>query len=286
VDEALAAQERRVNLIEDKVQELIEAGTIAIDTTSALVGQVNGLSVVDLGDHAFARPSRITARVGLGAEGVVNVEREVELSGPTHSKGVLILSGYLLGQYGHDHPLALSARLTFEQVYSAVDGDSASSAELYALLSSLAELPIKQGIAVTGSVNQAGEIQAIGGATTKIEGYFAVCKAQGLTGEQGVIIPEANLPHLMLKQEVVEAVAAGQFHVWAVRSVDQGIEILTGVPAGIRRPNGLYPDRSVHGRVQRRLNTMAARLMRYASTRPFAPRRAPVGIGHGDGRNA
>lgn len=282
VDEALAAQERRVNLIEDEVQRMIQAGTIAIDTTSSAVGQVNGLSVMDLGDHAFARPSRITARVGVGAEGVVNVEREVELSGPTHSKGVLILSGYLLGKYGHDHPLALSARLTFEQVYSAVDGDSASSAELYALLSSLSELPIKQGIAVTGAVNQVGEVQAIGGVTTKIEGHFAVCKAQGLTGEQGVIIPEANLPHLMLKQEVVDAVAHKQFNIWAVHSIDQGIEILTGVPAGLRRPDGYYPDRSIHSRVQRRLGNMAARLTRYAQGQVLIPQRVSLRPGHGN----
>lgn len=285
VEETLAAQERRVNLIEDEVQRLIQTGTIAIDTTSAAVGQVNGLSVMDLGDHAFARPSRITARVGLGTDGVVNIEREVELSGPTHSKGVLILSGYLLGKYGHDHPLALSARVTFEQVYSAVDGDSASSAELYALLSCLSELPIKQGIAVTGAVNQLGEVEAIGGVTTKIEGHFAVCKAQGLTGEQGVIIPDANLPHLMLKQEVVDAVANKQFNIWAVHSVDQGIEILTGVPAGQCRPDGYYPDRSVHSRVQRRLSGMAARLTRYANGQLLAPRRRSLPLVHGNGRS-
>jgi predicted ATP-dependent protease len=176
--------------------------------------------------------------------------------------------------------------LTFEQVYSPVDGDSASSAELYVLLSSLAQLSIKQGIAVTGSVNQAGEIQAIGGVTTKVEGYFAVCKAQGLTGTQGVIIPKANLPHLMLKQEVVNAVAGGHFHVWAVGFVDQGIEILTGVPAGERRPNGFYPERSVHGRVQRRLDVMAARLAHYVRGQPLPPQHLPLSLGGRDGRNA
>src|SRR5581483_7244270 len=200
----------------------------------------NGLSVSDLGDYAFARPSRITATVGLGAEGVVDVQREAELSGPTHSKGVLILSGYLLGQYAQQHPLAISARLAFEQVYDEIDGDSASSAELYALLSSLADVPIRQEIAVTGSVNQRGEIQAVGGVTTKIEGFFAVCKARGLTGSQGVVIPRTNVQHLMLKPEIVEAVAAGTFHVWAVGTVDQGIEILTGLPAGDLMTDGGY----------------------------------------------
>ncbi len=282
VGEAVGAQERRVGLIEDEVQRLIEEGTIAIDVTSRAIGQVNGLSVIDLGDTAFARPSRITARVGMGADGVVNIEREVQLSGPSHSKGVLILSGYLLGTYARERPLALSARLAFEQVYSEVDGDSASSAELYALLSSLSDLPIRQGIAVTGSVNQLGEIQAVGGVTTKIEGHFAVCKARGFTGEQGVIIPEANLVHLMLNQEVLDAVAAGRFHVWALRTVDQGIELLTGVPAGDRQPNGLYADGTVHARVQQRLARMAERLARYGQRRPLLARRTPVA---GDGRH-
>jgi predicted ATP-dependent protease len=198
VEMAQTARERRLGLFEEELQREIEEGTIAIDTHGDVVAQVNALSVLDLGDYAFARPSRITARVGPGEEGVVDIEREVNLSGPTHSKGVMILSGYLLEQYARSIPLALSARLTFEQTYGGVDGDSASSAELYALLSGLAEAPIRQGIAVTGSVNQRGEIQAIGGVTTKIEGFFAVCKAQGFDGRQGVVIPAANARHLML----------------------------------------------------------------------------------------
>jgi hypothetical protein len=221
------------------------------------VGQVNGLSVLDLGDYAFGRPSRITARVGLGEEGLVDIEREVKLSGPTHSKGVLILTGYLLEQYARDTPLAVSARLTFEQVYGEVDGDSASSAELYALLSALAEAPIRQGIAVTGSVNQRGEIQAVGGVVTKVEGFFAVCKSQGLDGQQGVIIPATNVQHLMLEQEVIDAVAAGTFHVWAVRTVDKGVELLTGLPAGERLTDGSFRDATLHARVRQALASNA-----------------------------
>src|SRR5581483_7850295 len=231
----------------------------------------NGLSVSDLGDYAFARPSRITATVGLGAEGVVDVQREAELSGPTHSKGVLILSGYLLGQYAQQHPLAISARLAFEQVYDEGDGDSASSAELYTLLSSLADVPLRQSVAVTGSVNQHGEVQAVGAITRKIEGYFAVCKARGLTGEEGVLIPRANVRHLMLKPEVVDAVAQGRFHIWAVQTIDEGLAVLTGLPAGERQPDGSYPADTVHGRVQRRFAALAARLAEYGG-----PPRAPA----------
>jgi predicted ATP-dependent protease len=228
-----------------------------------VIGQVNGLSIIDLGDYAFAHPSRITARTGMGAAGIVNVEREVKLSRPAHSKGVLVLSGYLLGKYAEDQPLAVSAHLAFEQVYSEVDGDSASSAELYALLSSLAGVPVKQAIAVTGSVNQNGEIQAVGGVTRKIEGFFAVCAAQGLTGEQGVIIPAANVPHLMLEQDVLDAVASGMFHVWAVRTIDEGIELLTDVPAGHRMADGSYPEGSIHARVLQRLSILASRLREF-----------------------
>jgi predicted ATP-dependent protease len=238
------------------VQREIDEQTLAIDTHAEVVGQVNGLSVLEQGDYAFARPSRITAMIGLGDEGVVDIEREVKMSGPSHSKGVMILTGYLLNQYAHETPLALSARLTFEQVYGGVDGDSASSTELYALLSALAELPILQGVAVTGSVNQRGEVQAIGGVNLKIEGFFAVCKAQGLDGHQGVIIPASNARHLMLKPEVVEAVSAGLFHVWAVRTVDEGISLLTGIPAD-----------TVHRLVQERLRDLAARLMQFRGRR-------------------
>ena len=252
VRSALAAQELRVNLAEEDLQQEIDDGTLAIDTHSAVAGQVNGLSVMELGDYAFARPSRITARVGPGEEGLVDIEREVQLSGPSHSKGILILQGYLLEQYAREMPLALSARLTFEQVYGPVDGDSASSAELYVLLSDLAGAPIHQGIAVTGSVNQRGEVQAIGAVTTKIEGFFAVCKAQGLDGTQGVVIPSTNVRHLMLNSEVVDAVSAGRFHVWAVRSIDEGIEILTGLPS-----------ERVHALVRQRLRKLADTLMQF-----------------------
>jgi predicted ATP-dependent protease len=236
VDEAVAAQQRRVNLPEDELERIIEQGTIEIDTTSRVVGQVNGLAVMDLGDYRFARPSRISARVGAGAEGVVDIEREVALSGPSHSKGVLTLIGYLLGQYAGTQPLSMSARLMFEQLHSPVDGDSASCAELCALLSALADLPIKQAIAMTGAVSQNGRVQAIGGATHKVEGHFAVCKALGLTGEQGVIIPRANVRHLMLKPEVVEAVSNRQFNVWAVTRVDDRVAVqLASFAEALRR---------------------------------------------------
>jgi predicted ATP-dependent protease len=256
VEIALANQEHRLNLLEEEVQREIEEQTLAIDTHAEVVGQVNGLSVLEQGDYAFARPSRITAMIGMGDEGVVDIEREVKMSGPSHSKGVMILTGYLLNQYAHETPLALSARLTFEQVYGGVDGDSASSTELYALLSALAELPIQQGIAVTGSVNQCGEVQAIGGVNLKIEGFFAVCKAQGLNGKQGVLIPASNARHLMLKAEVVEAVSTGLFHVWAVHNVDEGIALLTGVPA-----------ETVHGMVQERFRDLASRLIQFRARR-------------------
>ncbi|HYW87059.1 MAG TPA: Lon-insertion domain-containing protein [Chloroflexota bacterium] len=263
VDAALVAHDRRLSLFEDQLQKEIEEGTLAIDTHAQVVGQVNGLSVMDSGDYAFARPSRITARVGPGEEGVVDIEREIQQSGPSHTKGILILSGYLLEQYAQDTPLALSARVTFEQVYGPVDGDSASSAELCALMSDLAGLPVRQGIAVTGSVNQHGQVQAIGAVTTKIEGFFAVCKAQGLDGTQGVIIPATNVRHLMVKPEVLQAVAHGMFNVWAVRTIDEGIEILTGAPAGQRSADGSFPEHTVHARVQERLHTLAASLIRF-----------------------
>jgi predicted ATP-dependent protease len=263
VERALDAQEHRLNLLEDRLQREIAEGTIGIDTHGQIIGQVNGLSVFELGDYAFARPCRITARVGLGEEGVVDIQREAKLSGPTHSKGVLTLNGYLLSKYAQRTPLALSARLTFEQTYGEVEGDSASSSELYALLSALADAPIRQGVAVTGSVDQSGEIQAVGSVTTKVEGFFAVCKAQGLDGKQGVIIPAANVRHLMLKPEVAEAVAAGQFHVWAVHTVDEGIELLTGIPAGQRQSDGSYSAGGLHALVQQRLAALATRLIEF-----------------------
>lgn len=273
VDQAIAHKEYRSNLIEERIQEFIEDGTIMIDTEGTKPAQVNGLSVVDLGDYSFGRPSRITARTSLGGEGVVNIEREIKLSGPIHSKGVLILSGYLSGKYAQSYPLALSATLTFEQVYDEVEGDSASSTELYVLLSALSGLPLQQGIAVTGSVNQIGQVQAVGGVTRKVEGFYEVCKSQGLTGEQGVILPEANVKNLMLKDEVVQAVRTGKFHLWAVRTIDEGIEILTGASAGEQQADGRYPKGTVHQLVDAKLREYAQRLKEFGA--PGERREAP-----------
>ena len=265
VDRAIAKREYRSDRIEERIRELIENRTIVIATEGERVGQVNGLSVVDLGDHAFGRPSRVTARAALGRRGVTSIEREIELSGPIHSKGVLVLAGYLAGTYAQDWPLAVSATITFEQSYDEVEGDSASSTELYALLSALSGLPLDQGVAVTGSVDQNGDVQAVGGVTRKVEGFFATCKAAGLNGRQGVLIPAANVPNLMLADEVVDGVREGRFHVWAVHTVDEGIELLTGVPAGELQPDGAYPDGSVHALVQERLMHYAERMRRLAA---------------------
>jgi lon-related putative ATP-dependent protease len=262
VQRALEEKVYRSRRLEEKIQDAIGRGQLFVDTDGGTVGQINGISVWQVGDYAFGRPTRITARAFIGARGVVNIEREINLSGPIHSKGVLILSGYLGGKYALQHPLSLSATLTFEQTYEEVEGDSASAAELYALLSALADLPIAQGIAVTGSVNQRGEIQPIGGVNEKIEGFYAVCKVKGLTGSQGILIPHSNTQNLMLRDEVVGAVREGQFHVWAVRTIDEGIEILTGVRAGTLQPDGAYPEGTVHQRVLARLEEFADRLRR------------------------
>lgn len=259
VQRAIEAQIYRANRLRRQIQEEIQRETILIDTQGEKVGQINGLSVLTLGNYAFGRPSRITARVWLGKGEVIDIEREVELGGPIHSKGVLILSGFLGARYALERPLSLSASLVFEQSYSGVEGDSASSAELYALLSALAEAPIKQSLAVTGSVNQHGQVQAIGGVNEKVEGFFDLCRARGLSGQQGVLIPAANVKHLMLRREVVEAVAAGQFHLYPVTTIDQGIEILTGLPAGERDEHGKYPEGSLNGRVEARLAALADR---------------------------
>ena len=263
VDRAIERKEYRSNLVEERVRELIADGTIMIDTEGERVGQLNGLAVIDLGDYAFGKPSRVTARASLGRGAVTSIEREIELSGPIHSKGFLILSGYLAGKYAQEQPLSLAATITFEQAYEGVEGDSASSTELYALLSALSGLPLRQAIAVTGSVNQHGEVQAVGGVTTKVEGFFSVCKAKGLTGDQGVLIPRANVEHLMLADEVVEAVREGAFHVWAVGTIDEGVELLTGTPAGERGPDGQYPEGSVHRLVEERLRGYADRLREF-----------------------
>jgi lon-related putative ATP-dependent protease len=263
-----AIEERyyRSNLIQERLQEMISRGVIKIDITSKKVGQINGLSVLGLGDISFGQPSRITVSLSMGREGVVNIEREAKLSGPIHTKGVLILSGFLASRYAQDKPLSLSARLVFEQSYGGVDGDSASSTELYAILSALADLPVNQAIAVTGSVNQNGEVQAIGGVNEKIEGYFEVCSALGLTGEQGVVIPQSNADNLMLKESVVEAIRQGKFHIWPVRTIDEGIEILTGVKAGNRQEDGSFETDSVNARVDQHLREMVEALQRYGKT--------------------
>ncbi len=265
VKKAIDEKEYRSNLIEERIGELIREGTIMVDVEGEVVGQVNGLSIYDLGDFTFGKPSRITVQTYLGKEGIVNIERKAELSGKTHDKGVLILSGYLGGKYADDKPLSLSASVCFEQSYDMIDGDSASSTELYAILSSIAGIPIKQGIAVTGSINQHGDIQPIGGVNRKTEGFFDVCREKGLTGEQGVIIPRTNVKNLMLRGDVVEAVKKGKFHVWAIDHVDQGIEILTGIRAGKKGKRGEYPKDSVNGRVVAKLNEMAESLKSYSA---------------------
>ena len=263
VQKAIDAQIRRANRVEKRLQEEMERGTILVDTTGERVGQVNGLSVIELGRHAFGRPSRITARVRLGTGKVLDIEREAEMGGPIHSKGVLILGGFLGARYAVDSPLALSASLVFEQSYGPVEGDSASLAELCALLSALAQVPIRQSLAVTGSVNQQGQVQAVGGVNEKIEGFFDLCRARGLTGEQGVLIPAANIQHLMLRSDVVEAAAAGRFHVFPVDSVDRAVELMTGMPAGERDTSGRYPPASFSGRVEARLIAFADRLREF-----------------------
>ena len=254
----------RSKLIQEKIQEMITRGFFLIDTVEQKVGQVNGLSVMGLGDFAFGMPSRVTASIGLGREGVMDIEREAKMGGPIHTKGVLILSGYLNDKYARDKPLSLSARLVFEQNYEGIEGDSASSTELYSILSALSGLPIKQNIAVTGSVNQKGEVQAIGGVNEKIEGFFEVCKAKGLTGVQGVMIPESNVQNLMLKEEVVDAVKAGQFRVYSVKTIDEGIEVLTGTKAGERRADGTYEEGTVNYLVVKQLREMADKLREYS----------------------
>jgi len=265
VKQAIEEKIYRSNRIEERIQELIAEGTILVETSGSEVGQVNGLSVITLGDYAFGRPSRVTARVFIGKGGMVNIEREVKLSGPIHDKGVLILSGYLGGKFAHDKPLSFSASICFEQSYEGVEGDSASSTELYSLLSVLSNVPIKQGIAVTGSVNQLGKVQPIGGVNFKIEGFFDVCKAKGLTGEQGVMIPRSNLRNLMLKDEVVAAVKEGNFHIWSVETIDQGIEILTGVPAGERGADGSYPEGTINHKVDMRLREILENLKKFSA---------------------
>jgi lon-related putative ATP-dependent protease len=257
VDTAVTRKRHRSNLAEHWIQDEIKEGTLMVDLDGDVVGQVNGLSVHQLGDYAFGRPTRITARTYVGTKGVIDIQREAELAGTIHSKGVMTLAGYLAGKFGGSHPFAMSASLTFEQTYSEVEGDSAAVAELAAILSSLADLPIHQWLAVTGSVNQLGEIQPIGGVNEKIEGFFESCSQKGLTGKQGVIIPARNTKHLALRREVVEAVQSGHFVVYAVSMIEEALELLTGVAAGERGLDGTYPSDSVFGRAGRRLEAMA-----------------------------
>ena len=263
VSKALDEKVYRSDLVDQKFKEMIQRGIILIDTSGAKAGQVNGLSVISLGDFEFGQPSRITASIGMGRGGVIDIERESKLGGQIHTKGVLIISGYLANKYAHDKPLTLSCRLVFEQSYGGVDGDSASSTELYAILSALADLPIKQNFAVTGSVNQKGEVQAIGGANEKIEGFYAVCKARGLKGDEGILVPRSNIQHLMLNEEVVAAVKQGKFHIYPIESIDEGIELLTGVKAGERKSDGSYELGSIHYRVDKRLTDMAKGLTQF-----------------------
>ncbi|MCE7938366.1 ATP-dependent protease [bacterium] len=262
VERAIDARVERADLARDRVLESYARRIVLVDVSGEAVGQVNGLSVMTRGNFSFGVPMRITARVRMGAGEVVDIAREVELGGPVHSKGVLTLAGFLAGRYLPDDDLAVAASLTFEQSYTAVDGDSASSAELYALLSALSGVPLRQSLAVTGSMNQTGEVQAIGGVNEKIEGYFDVCQQHGLTGDQGVLIPAANAQHLMLRHDVVAAVRAGQFHVYPVRQVDAGIALLTGLPAGARDRRGRFPAGSVNRLVEDRLARFARRQRR------------------------
>jgi lon-related putative ATP-dependent protease len=264
VDLAIEKQIYRSDRIRQRVQEEIERDLVYIDTQGERVAQVNGLSVIDLGNFAFGRPSRITATARLGRGEVIDIEREVELGGSLHSKGVLILSSYLASRYARKQPLSLSASLVFEQSYGMVEGDSASVAELCAILSALAEAPIRQSLAVTGSVNQLGQVQPIGGVNEKIEGFFDVCRARGLSGEQGVLIPSANVKHLMLRRDVVEAAEAGRFHVYAIKTVDQAISLLTGIAAGQRDSSGNYPPGTINHRVETRLIELAQFRQAYA----------------------
>ncbi len=264
VNYALEQSIWRSNRIEERVLEMIEQGTLMIDTTGVAVGQINGLQIIPLGDYPFGMPGRITARSFLGTTGVINIEREAKLSGPIHDKGVLILSGYLREKYAAEQPLSCAASISFEQSYSQVEGDSASCAELLALLSSLSQIPLRQDIAMTGSVNQHGLLQPIGGVTRKIEGFFHTCKVKGLTGDQGVLIPASNVRNLMLREEVVAAVRAGEFHIWAVATVDQALEICTDAPAGEPDEEGDYPPDTVHYAVQARLREMAETYKEYA----------------------
>ena len=257
VEKALEQRIERVKKYDSKYMEMIKENNLLIETSGSKLGQINGLTVMTIGDYTFGKPVKITANTYSGKTGVVNIEREVELSGSTHSKGVLILTGYLGEMFAQEVPLSLTASICFEQLYNGVDGDSASSTELYAILSSLSGIPINQSIAVTGSVNQKGEIQPIGGVNDKIEGFFQVCKMRGLDGNHGVIIPVQNVSNLSLSNDVINAVKNGKFHIYAISTIDEGIEILTGVPAGKKNTNDRFPAGTINYLVQEKLNKYA-----------------------------
>ncbi|MEA2015896.1 MAG: Lon protease family protein [Actinomycetota bacterium] len=263
IKKAIDEKYYRSNLIQEKIKEMIKNETILIDTRSSEVGQVNSLSIINLGDISFGKPSRVTASVGLGKTGIIDIERETKLGGPIHTKGVMILSGYITEKYTTNNPLNLSAHIVFEQSYGNVEGDSASSAELYAILSALSEAPINQGIAVTGSVNQKGEIQAIGGVNEKVEGYYNVCKEKSLNGKQGVIIPESNVKNLMLRENIIKSVKKGKFHIYAVKTIDDGIEILTGLKAGKKTPGSKFKKDTINYKVNNRIREFSSKLSKY-----------------------
>lgn len=265
VNKAIEEKIYRSNLVQERLREYIIRGVIRIESEGCQIGQVNGLSVMQYGDFSFGGPSRVTATVAVGRQGLVDIERESNLGGNIHTKGVMIISGYLSKIFAQDKPLSLTARLVFEQSYSGVDGDSASSTELYALLSVLSGVPIKQNFAVTGSVDQNGQIQAIGGVNEKIEGFYEVCKARGLTGDQAVLIPESNVQNLMLKEEIVETAKRGEFHIYPVKTIEEGIELLTGVKAGKRRADGSFEDGSIFQLVDQHLTEMAQKIKEYSS---------------------
>jgi predicted ATP-dependent protease len=265
---ACAARRRRHSLSEDRSHDLINEGVVRVETSGAVVGQVNGLAVYDLGHHRFGKPSRITARVGLGREGVINIERQAGLSGPSYDKGVSILTGFLRGTFAETSPLTMSCSVTFEQSYGGIDGDSASSTEVYAIISALSGIPLQQGVGVTGSVDQYGNVQAIGGVNEKIEGFFRVCSTLGLTGDQGVMIPAANVGDLQLSEEVVAAVSDGLFHIWAADTIEDGIELLTGNPAGERDDEGRWTEGSVFAACQERLDEMVSLMRKAAKGEP------------------
>ena len=275
VQRALDERDRRAARLRERAQESILHDVMLVDTEGTSIGQVNGLSVIELGRFRFGRPTRITARVRPGTGRVVDIEREVALGGPLHSKGVLILSGFLSGRYALDTPMSLFASLVFEQSYGGVEGDSASSAELYALLSALSEIPLRQDLAVTGSVNQHGQVQAIGGVNEKVEGFFDICRARGFTGSQGVIIPRSNVQHLMLRSDVVQACADAKFALYAVTSIDQGLELLTGITAGVRDGSGMFSPSSVNRAVEERLQSFAAIRRQFSGTGETAPNSTP-----------